>query len=143
MSVQSLDLASYIAALPADVKAEVFSSPWTSQALFRALSPLAQQYILRLLYVDDAIPQGEAPAAGLAPAAAGCAVLPLPPPRCCPWPDQPACPAARCCCACCRVFAAVGAAGSGKDARARAEAAGRAVAAGVGQARVSDVGGRG
>lgn len=55
---QSLDLASYIASLSADVKAEVFASSWTAQALFRALSPLAKQYILRLLYIDGGLPQG-------------------------------------------------------------------------------------
>jgi hypothetical protein len=59
MQHQSLDLASYIAALPPQIKFDVFSSPWTTQALFRALSPLAQQYILRLLYVDDGVPKGE------------------------------------------------------------------------------------
>uniref|UniRef100_A0A383W7J1 RNA polymerase II transcription factor B subunit 2 n=1 Tax=Tetradesmus obliquus TaxID=3088 RepID=A0A383W7J1_TETOB len=55
MQHQSLDLASYIAALPPQIKFDVFSSPWTTQALFRALSPLAQQYILRLLYVDEGV----------------------------------------------------------------------------------------
>ncbi|KAF6260454.1 Tfb2-domain-containing protein [Scenedesmus sp. NREL 46B-D3] len=55
MQHQSLDLASYIAALPPQIKFDVFSSPWTTQALFRALSPLAKQYILRLLYVDDGV----------------------------------------------------------------------------------------
>jgi hypothetical protein len=59
MQHQSLDLASYIAALPPEIKFDVFSSPWTTQALFRALSPLAQQYILRLLYVDDGVSKGE------------------------------------------------------------------------------------
>eukprot|EP00882_Tetradesmus_deserticola_P017582 GHRQ01018834.1.p2 GENE.GHRQ01018834.1~~GHRQ01018834.1.p2 ORF type:complete len:166 (+),score=37.91 GHRQ01018834.1:813-1310(+) len=57
MQHQSLDLASYIAALPPTIKFDVFSSPWTTQALFRALSPLSKQYILRLLYVDDGVYQ--------------------------------------------------------------------------------------
>lgn len=61
VSHSSLDLASYIAALPPDVKHEVFSSPWTSQALFRALAPLAQQYILRLLYIDTPVGKGVSP----------------------------------------------------------------------------------
>lgn len=55
---QSLDLASYIANLPPDAKQQVFASSWTAQALFRALSPLAKQYILRLVYVDAAISEG-------------------------------------------------------------------------------------
>jgi transcription initiation factor TFIIH subunit 4 len=54
----SLDLATYIAKLPANVKAAVFASPWTAQALFRALPPLAKQYILRLLYVDAPVSTG-------------------------------------------------------------------------------------
>lgn len=55
---QSLDLASYIANLSADVKEEVFASSWTAQALFRALTPLAKQYILRLVYIDGGVRQG-------------------------------------------------------------------------------------
>lgn len=52
---QSLDLASYIAHLEPGVKQQVFASSWTAQALFRALSPLAKQYILRLVYVDGGV----------------------------------------------------------------------------------------
>lgn len=55
---QSLDLASYIAHLEPGVKQQVFASSWTAQALFRALSPLAKQYILRLVYVDGGVSTG-------------------------------------------------------------------------------------
>ncbi len=58
--MQSLDLAGYLAALPPAVKSDALSSPWTSQALFRALLPLAQQYVLRLLFLDEPVPRGEA-----------------------------------------------------------------------------------
>lgn len=57
-SAQSLDLASYIANLSADIKEQVFGSSWTAQALFRALTPLAKQYILRLVYIDGGVQQG-------------------------------------------------------------------------------------
>ena len=56
---QSLDLASYIAHLPKNVKSSVFASSWTAQALFRALSPLSKQYILRLVYIDGGVAEGE------------------------------------------------------------------------------------
>lgn len=55
---QTLDLASYVANLAAEVREEVFASSWTAQALFRALSPLAKQYILRLVYIDGGVPGG-------------------------------------------------------------------------------------
>jgi hypothetical protein len=55
---QSLDLASYIANLSADIKGLVYSSSWTAQALFRALTPLAKQFILRLIYADGGVQQG-------------------------------------------------------------------------------------
>jgi hypothetical protein len=57
---QTLDLASYVANLAAEVREEVFASSWTAQALFRALSPLAKQYILRLVYIDGGVPAGAA-----------------------------------------------------------------------------------
>lgn len=54
---QSLDLASYIANLSADIKGLVYSSSWTAQALFRALTPLAKQFILRIIYADGGVHQ--------------------------------------------------------------------------------------
>lgn len=54
----SLDLASFLAGLPPDVKSQVFASSWTAQALFRALTPLEKQYILRLMYVDASVSAG-------------------------------------------------------------------------------------
>ncbi|GBF95756.1 general transcription factor IIH subunit 4-like [Raphidocelis subcapitata] len=55
---QSLNLASYIAALPPDTRTQLYASPWTCQAVFRELEPLAQQYALRLLYAGDGVPDG-------------------------------------------------------------------------------------
>lgn len=60
-SQQTLDLASYVANLAAEVREEVFASSWTAQALFRALSPLAKQYILRLVYIDGGVSSGAEP----------------------------------------------------------------------------------
>lgn len=55
---QSLNLTSYIASLAPETRAQLYGSPWTCQAVFRALEPLAQQYALRLLYTPDPLPDG-------------------------------------------------------------------------------------
>jgi hypothetical protein len=49
---------SFIVALPAETRSVLYQSTWTCQALFRALGPLAQQYVLRLLYVNTPVEQG-------------------------------------------------------------------------------------
>jgi len=56
---QSLNLTSYIASLTSEARSQLYTSPWTCQAVFRALEPLAQQYVLRLLYTPDAVADGE------------------------------------------------------------------------------------
>lgn len=56
----TINISSYIASLDETVRSELYASPWTCQALFRALAPLAQQYIVRLLYVEKPIAEGEA-----------------------------------------------------------------------------------
>eukprot|EP01104_Vermistella_antarctica_P015791 TRINITY_DN5253_c0_g1_i1.p1 TRINITY_DN5253_c0_g1~~TRINITY_DN5253_c0_g1_i1.p1 ORF type:complete len:487 (-),score=71.72 TRINITY_DN5253_c0_g1_i1:124-1584(-) len=48
-------LVQYLHSLPPDTSLELYASPWTSQAIFRTLPPLAKQYVLRLLYIDEAI----------------------------------------------------------------------------------------
>lgn len=53
---QSLNLTSYIASLAPDTRPQLYGSPWTCQAVFRALEPLAQQYALRLLYTAEPLP---------------------------------------------------------------------------------------
>lgn len=55
---QSLNLTSYVASLGADTRTQLYSSPWTCQAVFRALNPMAQQYVLRLLYTAEPIADG-------------------------------------------------------------------------------------
>jgi hypothetical protein len=55
---QSLNLTSYIASVAPDVRSELYSSPWTCQAVFRALEPLSQQYVMRLLYTAEAVADG-------------------------------------------------------------------------------------
>ncbi|KAI8463783.1 MAG: transcription factor Tfb2-domain-containing protein [Monoraphidium minutum] len=57
-ALQSLNLTSYIASLRPDTRSQLYGSPWTCQAVFRALEPLAQQYALRLLYAPDPLPDG-------------------------------------------------------------------------------------
>jgi hypothetical protein len=116
MQNQSLDLASYIAALPPQIKFDVFSSPWTTQALFRALSPLAQQYILRLLYVDEGISKGK-----ILHLASRSSCLPHNASLCC-----------YCCCYCgcgCRLYAGMGGARGGATAPQCCHAAGGVVCA--------------
>lgn len=55
----SISITSYIVGLSPDIRSQLYSSEWTCQALFRALPPLAQQYVLRLLYVDRPVGEGE------------------------------------------------------------------------------------
>lgn len=55
---QSLNLSSYVETLNADTRSYLYESPWTCQALFRALEPLAQQYVTRLLYTELSVPEG-------------------------------------------------------------------------------------
>jgi hypothetical protein len=57
---QSLNLVAYVrgALAPAGRRA-AYASPWTCQAMLRALPALAQQHVLRLLYVDAPVPEGE------------------------------------------------------------------------------------
>ncbi|KIZ06628.1 RNA polymerase II transcription factor B subunit 2 [Monoraphidium neglectum] len=57
-ALQSLNLASYIASLAPEARSQLYSSPWTCQAVFRALEPLGQQYVLRLLYAPEPLPDG-------------------------------------------------------------------------------------
>jgi hypothetical protein len=61
---QSLNLTSYVSTLPPATRSELYASPWTCQAIFRELAPLAQQYVLRLLYAPDAVADGARPAGG-------------------------------------------------------------------------------
>jgi hypothetical protein len=57
---QSLNLVAYVRdALAPAARRAAYASPWTCQALLRALPALAQQHVLRLLYVDAPVPEGE------------------------------------------------------------------------------------
>eukprot|EP01116_Phalansterium_solitarium_P017100 TRINITY_DN412_c2_g1_i2.p1 TRINITY_DN412_c2_g1~~TRINITY_DN412_c2_g1_i2.p1 ORF type:complete len:478 (+),score=224.35 TRINITY_DN412_c2_g1_i2:1174-2607(+) len=44
--------------LPNAVLTDIYDDPWTCQAIFRSLSPLAKQYVLRLLFVSPPHSQG-------------------------------------------------------------------------------------
>ncbi|KXZ52981.1 hypothetical protein GPECTOR_8g352 [Gonium pectorale] len=51
-----MDFTAYIAGLPAAKRALLYRSPWTSLAVFRNLPPLAQAYVMRLLFVPAPFP---------------------------------------------------------------------------------------
>lgn len=53
-----MDLVKYVSNCTSETRDQLYDSPWTCQALFRSLSPLAKQYILRLLYTDEPIGKG-------------------------------------------------------------------------------------
>ncbi len=48
-----VNIASYIEGVEGKTRDMLYESPWTCQALFRSLPPLAKQYILRLLWIGD------------------------------------------------------------------------------------------
>lgn len=53
-----MDLGSYVAQLPSDKRATLYDSHWTCQALLRSLPPVAQQYVLRMLFLNSPIERG-------------------------------------------------------------------------------------
>ena len=48
----------YLADLPPARCDELYESPWTCRAVLRAVLPMAKQYVLRLLHVEEAVPVG-------------------------------------------------------------------------------------
>lgn len=53
-----MDFTAYIANLPSGKRALLYRSPWTSLAVFRNLPPLAQAYVMRLLFLPGPFPMG-------------------------------------------------------------------------------------
>ncbi|GLC45934.1 hypothetical protein PLESTF_000714000 [Pleodorina starrii] len=51
-----MDFTAYISNLSADKRTLLYRSPWTSLAVFRNLPPLAQVYVMRLLFVPSPFP---------------------------------------------------------------------------------------
>ncbi|GIL63092.1 hypothetical protein Vafri_17067 [Volvox africanus] len=51
-----MDFTAYISNLSADKRTLLYRSPWTSLAVFRNLPPLAQVYVMRLLFVPTPFP---------------------------------------------------------------------------------------
>ncbi|KAJ7516856.1 hypothetical protein O6H91_21G001600 [Diphasiastrum complanatum] len=45
-----------VASLPASKLDRLYDSHWTCQAILRSLTPLAKQYVMRMLYIDAPIP---------------------------------------------------------------------------------------
>lgn len=54
--VVSRNFMEMVAALPAAKLDLLYDRHWTCQAVFRSLPPLAKQYVLRLLWVENAVP---------------------------------------------------------------------------------------
>ena len=52
-----MDLIDYVASLPPIKITRLYDNPFTCQAVLRSLSSLAQQYILRLLFIEGDVPQ--------------------------------------------------------------------------------------
>lgn len=71
-----MDLVSFLEGLPPASLDDVYAAPYTAAALFRALPPVARQYVLRLLFVDKALAGGERMPGTLSRAGGA---------RACPW----------------------------------------------------------
>ena len=54
-----VNVVSYVEGLTREVRDMLYVSPWTCQAVLRSLSPLAKQYVLRLLWIDRPVGKGE------------------------------------------------------------------------------------
>ncbi|KAL6757496.1 Tfb2-domain-containing protein [Haematococcus lacustris] len=52
-----VNIISFLGDLPPEQRSRLFDSPWTCQAVFRSLKPLAKNYVLRLLLVTVPVPQ--------------------------------------------------------------------------------------
>ena len=57
-----VNITSFLGDLSAAQRNDLYTSPFTCQAVFRSLPPLAKNYVLRLLLVDVPVPQGGGPA---------------------------------------------------------------------------------
>lgn len=55
-ATHSMDFSQYLNSLPSDQLSALYESPWTCQAVLRSLPALAQQLVLRLLHIDDPVP---------------------------------------------------------------------------------------
>lgn len=56
-----MDLISYLEGLPPSVVGALYSSPWTCRAVLRGIPPLAKQYVMRLVLLDQSVAEGEEP----------------------------------------------------------------------------------
>jgi len=54
-----MDLIQYVASLPSVKITRLYENRFTCLAIFRSLSPLAKQYIYRMVFLDDPIPECE------------------------------------------------------------------------------------
>ncbi|GAX80863.1 hypothetical protein CEUSTIGMA_g8298.t1 [Chlamydomonas eustigma] len=49
----AVNILSYVESLKENVRDMLYESPWTCQAVFRSLQPLAKQYVLRMVWIQD------------------------------------------------------------------------------------------
>ena len=64
-----MDFVSYLEGLAPAAVGQLYDSPWTCRAVVRNIPPLAQAYVLRLLFLDEPVSQS----AGLLQLPAACA----------------------------------------------------------------------
>ncbi|KAK9793768.1 hypothetical protein WJX73_008837 [Symbiochloris irregularis] len=53
-----MDLISYLEGLPPSVVGALYSSPWTCRAVVRGIPPLAKQYVMRMVLLDQGVAEG-------------------------------------------------------------------------------------
>lgn len=53
-----MDLVEYVASLPPIKIVKLYDSPYTCLAILRTLMPIARQYVLRILFLDNSVPEG-------------------------------------------------------------------------------------
>jgi hypothetical protein len=56
-----VNIISYIKSLAPSTRDTLYSSPWTCQAVLRSLQPLAKQYALKLLWIEQPMARGGLP----------------------------------------------------------------------------------
>lgn len=56
-----MDLISYLEGLPPGVIGALYGSYWTCRAVLRGLPPLAKQYVMRLVLLDEGVAEGKQP----------------------------------------------------------------------------------
>ena len=56
-----MDLISYLEGLPPGAVGSLYGSYWTCRAVLRGMPPLAKQYVMRLVLLDEGVAEGKRP----------------------------------------------------------------------------------